>query len=269
MRDLGIAIKSFSHVIVAGQPYVEMPDDLFIPPDALEVLLDSFNGPLDLLLYLIRKQNIDILDIPMTRITNQYMNYIALIEKQRIELAADYMAMAALLIEIKSKMLLPPSPKEDELEVEEDPRMALVRRLQIYEQFKKASEWLDAIPRCDREHFPVIKDCDHIDLTKSHPDVVMDDLVNAWRLLIENMAHQVSHQIHREPLSVRERMSLVLELLQSGLRVDFAKLYQRVEGEQGVIVSFLAILELAKQSMLKLSQTEPFGNISLMAKNHE
>lgn len=251
--------------VVSGTPLTNVPEDLFIPPDALELLLDTFNGPMDLLLYLIRKQNIDILDIPMTQITRQYMSYISLMEKRRLELAADYMAMAAVLIEIKSRMLLPSRADENAEEIEEDPRMALVRRLQMYEQFQKASDWLDDLPRCNRDFYTVSLNNDQMMMYKPHPEVEIKDLVLAMQGLFEKASHQVSHQISREPLSVRERMSMVLDKLQQNKWVDFGMLYQRKESEMGVIVSFLAVLELAKQSLLTITQTSPFGNMRLMA----
>ena len=265
MQDSADATENHILAVVSGTPLTDVPDDLFIPPDALELLLDTFNGPMDLLLYLIRKQNIDILDIPMTQITRQYMSYISLMEKQRLELAADYMAMAAVLIEIKSRMLLPSRADENTDEIEEDPRMALVRRLQLYEQFQKASDWLDDLPRCDRDFYAVSLSHDHLDFAKPHPQVEIKDLVLAMQGLVEKAGHLVSHEISREPLSVRERMNMVLEKLQQNNGVDFGMLYQQKELEMGVIVSFLAVLELAKQSLLSITQTRPFGNIRLMA----
>jgi segregation and condensation protein A len=190
-------------VMIAGKPLTEMPQDLFIPPDALEVLLDSFTGPLDLLLYLIRRQNIDIMDIPMRMITQQYMQYIELLEK-RIELAADYLVMAAMLAEIKSRLLLPMEPTSDD-QMEEDPRMALVKRLQLYEQFKQAALSLDELPRWERDIFPIQLACKIEVAKKALPDVALSALLEAMQEISRRQSHQVHHLIEREPLSVRER----------------------------------------------------------------
>lgn len=250
--------------IVDGKEFTEVPDDLFIPPDALEVLLDSFSGPLDLLLYLIRKQNIDILNIPMVSITNQYMQYIQLMEFRRLELAADYLLMAAMLAEIKSRLLLPISPNSDE-EDEEDPRMALVRKLQAYEQMKIAAELLDSLPRQDRDSFIVQIEPDELETIKVHPDVALDDLIEAMQGLLQREKHLTKHEIARELMSVRERMSIVLHKLQEFRVIEFHQLFTLEEGRMGLVVSLLAILELARQSLIIITQTQAFAPIHLQA----
>lgn len=250
--------------IIDGKELTQVPDDLFIPPDALEVLLDSFSGPLDLLLYLIRKQNIDILNIPITSITKQYLQYIQLMESHRLELAADYLLMAATLAEIKSRMLLPITPTGDE-EEDEDPRMALVRRLQAYEQMKHAAQLLDALPRKERDNFVVQVMPDELETIKVHPDVDLMDLIKAMGSLLQREERLTNHQIAREVLSVRERMNSVLLLLQQHKVLDFSSLYSVTEGRMGLVVSLLAILELARQSLVIITQTQTFAPIHLQA----
>lgn len=245
---------------VGGEPVTELPHDLFIPPDALEVMLDSFTGPLDLLLYLIRRQNIDIMDIPILVITRQYMQYIDLMEKCRLELAADYLVMAAMLAEIKSRLLLPREPASA-TETEEDPRMELVRRLQEYEQFKYAASMLDTLTRCERDVFPAHTYLSNIVLARPHPDVDLNSIVSAMESLLVNQERQVSHSIQREKLSVRVRMGEVLARLQQEHYLDFSRLYLAQEGRMGLVVSLLAILELAKQSLLAIMQTEAYAPI--------
>lgn len=252
---------------VGGQPYTELPPDLFIPPDALEVLLESFTGPLDLLLYLIRSQHIDILDIPMTLMTKQYLHYIELLEAKRMELAADYLVMAALLIEIKSKMLLP-EPVNPHVEIEEDPRMQLVRRLQLYEQFKQAALELDSLPRLERDLFPTVVNCAHLERIKLHPDVELIAVVSALTTVLQRQTHYNHHQITREGLSVRERMTLLLQRLRSEQRFEFTHLLQRYEGRMGVVITLLAILELAKQSLLVVTQVAAYSPIYVQANYH-
>jgi len=246
--------------IVGGQPITDLPHDLFIPPDALEVMLDSFTGPLDLLLYLIRRQNIDIMDIPVLVITRQYMQYIELMEKCRMELAADYLVMAAMLAEIKSRLLLPREPTPG-IETEEDPRMELVRRLQEYEQFKYAASMLDTLTRCERDVFPVHTHLSNISLIRPHPDVDLKSIVSAMESLLVTQGRQVSHSIQREILSVRVRMGEVLSRLQHEHYLDFSRLYFVQEGRMGLVVSLLAILELAKQSLLVITQTALYAPI--------
>lgn len=249
---------------IAGAPYTEMPSDLFIPPDALEVLLDSFTGPLDLLLYLIRRQNIDIMDIPILKITRQYMEYIELMELRRLELAADYLVMAALLAEIKSRLLLPLTPTQSD-EVEEDPRMVLVRRLQIYEQYKQAAIQLDSLTRCERDVYPLKIKVAELKVIKPLPDVALQSLAQAMRLLLAEREHCISHPVQRELLSVRERMAHILQRIHGEQYLAFHGLYLQEEGRMGLVVSLLAILELAKQSLLVITQTSAYSPIYLKA----
>ncbi|KTD00750.1 segregation and condensation protein A [Fluoribacter gormanii] len=262
--DTELASKPEVKAIIDGKELTELPDDLFIPPDALEVLLDSFSGPLDLLLYLIRKQNIDILDIPIVSITKQYLHYIQLMECRRLELAADYLLMAAMLAEIKSRLLLPAPPASDD-EEEEDPRMSLVRKLQAYEQIKLAAELLDALPRQEREHFLVQIAPSELERVIVHPDVHLEDLIEAMKSLLQREEQTSHHQISREVLSVRERMSHVLSLLQEHNVLEFSQLFSIEEGRIGLVVSLLAILELARQSLVVITQNEAFSPIHLQA----
>lgn len=262
------ALEQSVLAVIAGKPVTEAPQDLFIPPDALEVLLDSFSGPLDLLLYLIRRQNIDILNIPIHLITQQYMQYISYIKDQRLELAADYLVMAALLAEIKSRMLLPPEAVVED-EDEEDPRLALVRRLQAYEQFKLAAVLIDALPRVERDNFPVEIEVMSEMKEKIYPHVELSVLTEMMQTLMQREEQLVSHQISREPLSVRERMALILQRLHSDSFISFGSLLVPGEGRGGVIVTLLAILELSKQSLLVVIQTEVFASIYLQAIAHE
>ncbi|ETO93064.1 segregation and condensation protein A [Legionella oakridgensis] len=253
--------------IVAGKPFTELPHDLFIPPDALEVLLDSFSGPLDLLLYLIRRQNIDILNIPITLITQQYMQYIHLMERRRMELAADYLVMAALLAEIKSRMLLP-SHSEQQDEEEEDPRMTLVRRLQAYEQIKTVALLIDALPRYERDVFQVQLSPIGVDTEKIYPTVKLTELTMVFADLLQSQLHKEHHQVICEPLSVRERMTEVFEHLQGGRLVEFHSLLIIAEGRRGLVVTLLAVLELSRQSLLVMTQTDNFAPIYLKVAHH-
>lgn len=250
--------------VVDGREFTDIPDDLFIPPDALEVLLDTFSGPLDLLLYLIRKQNIDILNIPIVKITEQYLQYIQLMEYHKLELAAEYLLMAAMLAEIKSRILLP-RPAESEQEEDEDPRMTLVRRLQAYEQIKQASELLDGLPRYERDIFPVQVMPDELETIIVHPDVALDELLEAFQSLMQKAQHQTHHQVTREALSVRDRMSHILNRLQEHTVLELHELFEIEEGRMGLVVSLLAILELARQSLLIITQTESFAPIYIKA----
>ncbi|KTD34262.1 segregation and condensation protein A [Legionella moravica] len=262
--NVELSNKPEIRAIVDGVELTQVPDDLFIPPDALEVLLDSFSGPLDLLLYLIRKQNIDILDIPMVSITRQYLQYIQLMECRRLELAADYLLMAAMLAEIKSRLLLPVTPNSEDGE-EEDPRMTLVRKLQAYEQIKEAAQLLDALPRKDRDNFIIQITPDEIETIKVHPDVELSDLIEAMKGLLLREEQMTHHQIAREAMSVRERMSLVLLKLQEHKVLEFTQLFLPEEGRMGLVVSLLAILELARQSLIVITQNQPFSPIHLQA----
>lgn len=257
---------------VAGKPLTDVPHDLFIPPDALEILLDSFTGPLDVLLYLIRRQNIDIMDIPILRITKQYMQYIELMEQRRMALAADYLVMAAMLAEIKSRMLLPREPAVAS-HVEEDPRTNLVRRLQVYEQYKKMSFLIDALNRVDRDVFPVRLRVDPLLITKQMPAVDASSLSKAMASLQIAQARIVSHSVQREWLSVRARMTDILARIQTGEYIELSTFYSFEEGRMGLVVSLLAILELAKQSLLSIMQTTVYApiyiqNIAIKTLNH-
>jgi len=251
--------------IVDGEPYQEMPEDLYIPPDALEIFLDAFEGPLDLLLYLIKYQNIDILNIPILKITEQYVDYIEMMQGLRMELAAEYLVMAAMLAEIKSNMLLPRQSQIDE--EESDPRTELVRRLLEYERYKKAANDLDAVPRLYRDNFTVMADPNAQDSSKPFPDVKMKDLLLAFQDVLKRAEKFTHHQIQREALSVRERMSRILDLLNEAGDdfIVFSHLFVLSEGRSGVVVTFLAILELCKEELLEIVQAEQFSDVWLKA----
>ena len=245
--------------IVQGAPLLALPEDLYIPPDALEVFLDAFEGPLDLLLYLIRRQNLDILDIPIADITRQYMDYVELMKELKLELAAEYLVMAAMLCEIKSRMLLPRPESADEDDI--DPRAELVRRLQEYERFKQAAQDLDALPRLDRDSFEVQAAVPPGHVPRIPPSVELSEVLLALRDVLKRADLFTSHRVEREPLSLRERMSQVLERLQGGEFVRFVDLFDVVEGRAGVVVTVLAILELIKSSILDLVQADVFAPI--------
>jgi len=245
--------------LVYGEALTEMPVDLYIPPDALEVILEAFEGPLDLLLYLIRKQNIDILDIPVAEITRQYMGYVELMKSVRLELAAEYLVMAAMLAEIKSRMLL---PRSAEVEQEEgDPRAELIRRLQEYERFKAAAEDLDGLPRLGRDIIVPRLEAPQAKVRKLLPQVSLEELLVSMAEVMRRNDLFESHQITRETLSTRERMGDVLERLKGGAFMPFVALFAADEGKLGVVVTFMAILELVKESLVELVQNEPFAPI--------
>jgi segregation and condensation protein A len=243
---------------VRGELLTELPRDLYIPPDALEVFFDTFEGPLDLLLYLIRKANVDILDIPMARLTEQYMEYVEVMRHKNLELAAEYLVMAAMLMEIKSRMLLP-RPRAVEAG-EEDPRAELVRRLLEYERIKKAAQQLDELPQLGRDYFSVEVWIEQT-LTERVPEVNAGDLESAWRALLARAKATQHHRITREELSVREHMSSILRRLAGGVFVEFSDLFDPGRGVAILIVSFLAILELARESLVEFTQAEPFAPI--------
>ncbi len=249
--------------IVRGEPVVTLPKDLYIPPDALEVILEAFEGPLDLLLYLIKRQNLDILDIPIAEITRQYMVYVELMKGLRLELAAEYLVMAAMLAEIKSRMLLPRPASADE--DEEDPRAELIRRLQEYERYKQAAEDLDALPRLHRDLFQTYAEFPDKLVHRPPPDVSLDEVLLAMQDVLRRAEMFTHHRIEREPLSVRERMSRVLEAVSSEGFTEFTQLFTIEEGRLGVVVTFLAVLELIKESLLELVQAEAFGPIHVKA----
>ncbi|MFV1985483.1 MAG: ScpA family protein [Thiohalomonadales bacterium] len=251
--------------IVQGTEVTEVPKDLYIPPEALEVFLEAFEGPLDLLLYLIKKQNLEILDIPVSEITRQYIEYIELMDDLHFELAAEYLVMAAMLAEIKSRMLLPRIQVDDE-DVD-DPRAELVRRLQEYERYKKAAEDIDTMPRMGRDTLEVNAIVEDKKVIKLQAKVEMRDLLLALKEVIiraETFAH---HKIELEPLSVRERMSIVLDRVNDKTFTDFVDLFDPEEGKSGIVVTLLAILELIKQSVIEFIQTETFGPIHVKARS--
>lgn len=250
--------------IVQGTAITTLPKDLYIPPDALEIFLaESFEGPLDLLLYLIKRQNLDILDIPIAEITRQYMEYVDLMKEVRLELAAEYLVMAAMLAEIKSRMLLP--RPEEGIEDETDPRAELVRRLQEYERYKQAAEDIDELPRVNRDVFPFEMNAPDRKVVKLPPRVEMKDLMKALGDVMQRAENYTHHHIQREPLSVRERMSVVLSSVQADTFTEFTSLFTITEGRRGVVVTLLAILELLKQSLIEMVQTETFGPIHVKA----
>ena len=247
--------------VVRGEPFYEMPRDLYIPPDALEVILEAFEGPLDLLLYLIRRQNLDILDIPIAAITKQYIGYIEMMRELRFELAAEYLLMAAILAEIKSRLLLPRPPASTE--DEGDPRAELVRRLQEYERFKKAAEDIDALPRMDRDTCVVSAFVPERKVHLTPPEVDLRELLLAFREVLNRADLFTSHQIRREPLSVRAKMTEVLDALSSGEFREFSLLFTPSEGRLGVVVCFLAMLELSKAGLIEIIQDRPLAPIYL------
>ena len=245
---------------VLGQPLEKLPEDLYIPPDALQVFLEAFEGPLDLLLYLIRRQNLNILDIPILKITQQYMQYIELMRDLRLELAAEYLVMAAMLAEIKSRLLLP-RPQLDS--VETDPRMDLVRRLQEYERFKSAAEALDNLPRVGREISLAQARPERVEVQAALPIPHLRELLEAFREAMQRAEMFTKHQVAREPLSVRERMTRILARVSAGTGATFSDIVDPAEGRMGVVVCLLAVLELVKGSMVELAQDEPFAPLTL------
>jgi len=251
--------------IVRGEPLLQMPQDLYIPPDALEVFLEAFEGPLDLLLYLIRRQNLDILDIPIAEITRQYMEYIDMMrDLMRLELAAEYLLMAAILGEIKSRLLLPRPPLEEGLE--DDPRAELVRRLQEYERFKKAAEDIDVLPRLERDTVVAQADIGERNVIKLPPPLDLKEMLLALKDVLHRAELFGHHAIKREPLSVRQRMGELLSRLESTTFLRFETLFDPAEGRLGVVVTFLAMLELAKEMLVEIVQEQPLAPIYLRAK---
>ena len=248
-----------------GEPYPEMPRDLYIPPDALEVILDAFEGPLDLLLYLIRKANLSILDIPMAPLTAQYLEYVEAMRRTNLELAADYLLMAAMLLEIKSRMLLPRPPKADSGEPE-DPRAELVRRLMEYERMKLAAARLDALPQAHRDYeWASVWIADKV--AQRQPEVSVHDLQVVWLALMKQAKMHQHHRIQREELSVREHMGIILRNLQGRGYVVFENLFDTGIGVAGLVVSFLAILELARESLVELTQSEALAPIYVKSRD--
>ena len=244
---------------IKGEIITDLPADLFIPPDALSVILEEFEGPLDLLLYLIRKHSLDILNIPMADLTRQYMVYVEAMRANQFDLAAEYLLMAAVLIEIKSRMLLPRPPRENETEPD-DPRAELVRRLMEYEQIKAASQVIDQLPRKDRD-FAIVDVLIEQSLVTRVPTVLAADLTDAWRAILNRARATRKHSVSREELSVRSHMSRILRFLAGGSFVRFDELFQPEEGVAVVVVSFLAVLELAREALIDLSQSAAFEPI--------
>ncbi|MDZ7785071.1 MAG: ScpA family protein [Halioglobus sp.] len=251
--------------VVMGRAITELPRDLYIPPQALEVFLEAFEGPLDLLLYLIRRQNLDILEIDVSRITEQYMQYVELMDAMKFELAAEYLLMAAMLAEIKSRMLLPRSVEAEE--EEEDPRAQLIRRLQEYECFKNAAEDIEKLPRVERDTWVGSAEPPEIRRSRPQPEVDMRELLVAFGEVLRRADMFESHHIQREALSTRERMSDVLEALAGRQFVPFVALFHAREGRLGVVVTFLALMELIKESLVEVVQADNFGPIHVKARS--
>jgi segregation and condensation protein A len=249
---------------VAGKAVTDLPKDLYIPPDALEVFLEAFEGPLDLLLYLIKRQNVDILDINVAEITEQYIAYVELMEASQFELAAEYLVMAAMLAEIKSRMLLPRSSEEEE--DEEDPRAQLIRRLQEYERYREAAERVDALPRLHRDIFTGSAQVPDLERNAPRPDLDLDEVLLAFAEVLRRADLNTSHHIQRESLTTRERMSQILLRVSADHFTPMLSLLMKDEGREGVVVTFLAIMELVKESLVELAQTEIFGPIHIRAR---
>ena len=250
--------------VVNGEPLTQLPRDLYIPPQALEVFLEAFEGPLDLLLYLIRKQNLDILDIPLAEITRQYMTYIELMEGLQFELAGEYMVMAATLAEIKSRMLLP-RPKVDADGLEDDPRAELVRRLQEYERFKRAAEGIDALPRLERDVFATSAELKDRQVVRVLPQISLQEMLLAFKDVVVRSEMFAHHHIQRERLSVRARMGDILTSLEQASFVEFIRLFRVNEGRMGVTVTFMALLELVREGLIEIVQAEPYAPLHVRA----
>jgi len=264
-NDPEILDEAAPRAVVAGSPWQEWPEDLYIPPDALEVFLETFEGPLDLLWYLIKKQNIDILNIPIAQITRQYLDYIEMMQVIRLELAADYLVMAAWLAEIKSRLLLPRPPQADEPEA--DPRTELLRRLQEYEQIKIAAGQLDGLPREERDVFPIAVDDTpaRAQVVKPLPQVELREMLSAFQAVLRRAEQRGHHHIVKEPLSVRDRMAAILEHLNHVESLNFSGLFRQHEGKHGAVVAFLAILELCKQGLIEIFQPAPLAELRVRA----
>jgi len=266
VADKVAAQSEMPFALVQGEPLTVVPQDLYIPPDALEVILEAFEGPLDLLLYLIKRQNLDILDIPLEETTRQYMTYIDMMQNLKIELAAEYLLMAAMLAEIKSRMLLPrPAESEDE----DDPRAELIRRLQEYERFKVAAQNIDELPRVSREIYLTDVELPELEQDRPVPEVDLRDLLFAFKDAMSRADMYSHHHIQREALSVRERMSNVLSAISRDGFTDYTSLFTIEEGRRGVVVTLLAILELVKEQLIDLVQSEAFAPIHLKAAGSE
>jgi segregation and condensation protein A len=249
--------------IVAGEAVTELPQDLYIPPYALEVFLEAFEGPLDLLLYLIRRQNLDILDVPIAEITRQYVEYIDLMKEMQLDLVGEYLLMAAMLAEIKSRMLLPQPVSEEEDEA--DPRAELIRRLLEYERYKKAAEGLIELPQMERDTWQASAEPMKLDVIQKLPDLQLKDLLFAFKEVLARADMLAHHHIQAEPLSVRQRMSEVLERIKTSTFTEFKDLFDLTEGRMGVTVTFLSLLELLKEGLIELAQAEPYSPIHVRA----
>ncbi len=261
-EDRGPAQGEMPFAVVDGEPVTELPQDLYIPPYALQVFLEAFEGPLDLLLYLIRRQNIDVLDIPIAEITRQYVEYIEMMKEMQLELAGEYLLMAAMLAEIKSRMLLPRAVEEEE---EEDPRAELVRRLQEYERFKQAAEDLSSLPRLERDVFVANVDAPEKKVTVTLPDVTLKELLLAFHGVLKRAEMFSNLHLQREPLSVRQRMSEILSRIKVSTFTGFSELFDPEEGRMGVAVTFIAMLELLRESVIEVVQAEEFAPLHIRA----
>jgi segregation and condensation protein A len=249
--------------VVNGEPITTLPRDLYIPPQALEVFLEAFEGPLDLLLYMIRRQNLDVLDIPIAEITRQYMSYIELMHDLQFELAGEYLVMAATLAEIKSRMLLPRASHENDSEA--DPRAELVRRLQEYERFKIAAEGIDTLPRLERDVFAASADPGERQLVRALPQIALQEMLVAFKDVLGRSQLFAHHHVGRERLSVRERMTDIISALQRANFVEFVQLFKPEEGRMGVTVTFVALLELVREGLIDIVQAEPYAPLHVRA----
>jgi segregation and condensation protein A len=261
--DLAPAQGEMPFAVVDGEPVTELPQDLYIPPYALQVFLEAFEGPLDLLLYLIRRQNIDVLDIPIAEITRQYVEYIDVMKELQLELAGEYLLMAAMLAEIKSRMLLPrPETEEEE---EDDPRAELVRRLQEYERFKKAADDISSLPRLERDVFVATADAPERKVVTKMPDITLKEILLAFHDVLRRAEMYSNLHLQREPLSVRQRMSEILTRVKANAFSKFSDLFDAEEGRMGVAVTFIAILELLRESTIEVVQSEAYATLHVRA----
>ncbi|MDP9066574.1 MAG: segregation/condensation protein A [Pseudomonadota bacterium] len=266
MKGSALGQGEMPFAMVEGQPVTELPRDLYIPPQALEIFLEAFEGPLDMLLYLIRRQNLDVLDIPIAEITRQYMRYIELMQVLQLELAGEYLLMAATLAEVKSRMLLP-RPRIDESADETDPRADLVRRLQEYERFKRAAEDIDRMPRLERDTWVACADLVDRKIVRLPPQVTLQEMLLAFHEVLSRNDMFAHHHVQREPLSVRQRMTDVLSSLTDAAFVDFVRLFRADEGRRGVTVTFLAVLELLREGLIEMVQSEAYGPLHVRRGN--
>jgi chromatin segregation and condensation protein Rec8/ScpA/Scc1 (kleisin family) len=266
VAEIAPAQGEMPFAVVEGQPIIEMPRDLYIPPQALEVFLEAFEGPLDMLLYLIRRQNLDILDIPIAEITRQYMRYIELMQVLQLELAGEYLLMAATLAEVKSRMLLPRVGSDDAGD-EADPRAELVRRLQEYERFKRAAEGIDRMPRLERDTWVASAELVDRKVVRIPPQVTLQEMLIAFQEVLSRSDMFAHHHVQREPLSVRQRMTDVLAALQMNSFVDFVRLFTPEEGRRGVTVTFVAVLELLREGLIEIVQSEAYAPLHVRLGN--